>query len=272
VAGRLPGSQFFVAPPRRNSQKARMNEVTNENVATLDAIKAYLVGLITAAAPDHGSKVQLTYLGGAFSKEAGTTFEKHLNALAQAGVISMPISKRKMAPFLETFCADRVVVEKLPTGAFVVYPKGDTKNASDGDEIEAHVIGRPAALKFKRPVWAAFIRPLTHGKRFLNLEQIGFTDADEMPAGGNWKEIPAEFILGAAPDAAIDGSELQSRIEKWAITSETALSSLVVTPPVTTPTSRPLTTLLDLIDSLPPQVAATWSIPAAVLKHLRNAR
>lgn len=249
-----------------------MEEVANEQtpLASLEGIKGCLIGMIKTAATDDAPKVHLTYLGGEFAKLAGASFEKHLNDLASDGTISMPVSKRKMVPFFKTYCHDQVGVERLATGAFVAF----LKEGAEGVPAQAPAEQAPtrAPLKFKRPVWAAFIRPIAHGKRFLNLDQIGFTDQDAAPGDGSWKEIAPDFVLGAAPDAVIDGVEVQSRIESWARTVDVPLSQLILTPSTPASHGKSLSALLDLVDSLPPQIAASWSIPASVLKHLRHAR
>jgi hypothetical protein len=237
-------------------------------LASLESIKAYLAGVIVAAAHERGSKVQLTYVGGEFAKVAGATFEKHLNILATEGLISLPVSKRKMAPFIESFCKDLITLEKLPSGSFVVFP-ADSEAAQLAPPDES---ARRATLTFKRPVWAAFIRPLGAAKRFLNLENIGFTDADACPGEGTWKEIGAEYILGAETDAPIDGVDMQSRIERWAQEAGVSISTLVVARVKAPGPGRRLDALLEIIDTLPPALAISWTIPAAVLKHLRHAR
>lgn len=262
----------MVAYARCFSQKMRMEEVANEQspLASLEGIKGCLIGMIKTAATEAAPKVHLTYLGGEFAKLAGGSFEQHLNDLASDGSISMPVSKRKMVPFFKAYCHDQVGVERLPTGAFVAFLKNGAEGAPGAAPAEQTQTRAP--LKFKRPVWAAFIRPIATGRRFLNLDQIGFTDQDAPPSDGNWKEIGADFVLGAAPDAVIDGVDVQSRIESWARAADVSLSHLILTASTPATHSKSLSALLDIIDSLPPQVAASWSIPALVLKHLRHAR
>lgn len=254
------------------SQKHRMEEVANEQspLASLEGIKGCLIGMIKTAATPAAPKVHLTYLGGEFAKLAGGSFEQHLNDLASDGSISIPVSKRKMVPFFKTYCHDQVGVERLDTGAFVAFLKEGGEEAAVVAPAEQAATRAP--LKFKRPVWAAFIRPIGQGRRFLNLDQIGFTDQDTQPPESNWKEIPANFVLGAAPDAPIDGVDVQSRIESWARAADVPLSHLILSAATPSTHGKSLSALFDIIDALPPQVAASWSIPASVLKHLRHAR
>lgn len=249
-----------------------MEKLANEQLplASLEGIKGCLIEMIKAAATPAAPKVHLPYLGGEFAKLAGGSFEQHLNALASDGSISIPVSKRKMVPFIKTFCHDQVGVERKDTGAFVVFLKDGVEGAAMAPPTEYPSTRAP--LKFKRPVWAGFIRPIAQGRRFFNLDQIGFTDQDAPPTDGNWKEIAGEFVLGAAPDAAIDGVDVQSRIEKWARQAAVPLSYLVQAAAAPSTHGKSLSALLDIIDALPPQVAASWSIPASVLKHLRHAR
>lgn len=248
-----------------------MEEVANEQspLASLEGIKGCLIGILKDAATPAAPKVHLTYLGGKFAKSAGSSFEQHLNNLASDGVISMPVSKRKMVPFFKAYCQDQVGVDHLETGAFVAF----LKDSVEGTPVPAldEQLSMRAPLKFKRPVWAAFIRPIGQGRRFLNLDQIGFTDQEAPPSDGNWKEIAPNFVLGAAPDATIDGVDLQLKIKNWARAADVPLSHLIQTAATPSTRGKSLGALLDIIDALPPQVAASWSIPASVLKHLRHA-
>lgn len=221
--------------------------------------------MVTAAAKSRGPKVELTYVGGEFRRLAGMPFERHLTILAEEDVLTIPKSHRKLADFIEAYCHEFIARERSSAGTWLVFPT-EHKGAAD-----AHVPspGPTAMLRFKPAVWAAFVRPLNAGHRYLNLEQIGFTDNDGAPTSGLWKEIGREYILGVEQDAPVDGPAVQDRIEAWAGASAVPLSALTIS--TTKGVDRPLKQLLDLIDMLPPEVAANWSIPAAVLKHLARA-
>ncbi len=235
-------------------------------LASIDSIKAYLAGVVTAAAGNRGPKVQLTYVGGEFRKLTGVPFERHLNDLAEQETFSVPKDKRKLAGFVQSYCRDLIGMERSDAGTWLVFPVGHAGTT----EAEAPATGT-AMLRFKPAVWAAFIRPIAAAHRYLNLDPIGFTDVDDAPASGNWKEIAQDFVLGLPADAAVDGARVQSLIEAWAAASSVPISSLIVT--AKTPDPAPaLRKLLDLIDLLPLELAASWSIPAAVLKHLARTR
>ena len=251
-----------------------MTQLRLENLTTVENIKAFLAGLVVSAFEARGNApVRLTYVGGEFAKIVGVTFEKQLNSLADSGQLSLPRSRRKLAQFVVAYCSDIFDITENPAGVYFVAPKGYGEGASPEPTGSSQ-----ASLRFHRAVWAAFIRPIDDKRRFLNLDQIGFTDAFEKPALGNWREIPKAAVLGAARGAKVDGAELQARIEQWAADSDVPISRLVIA-------SKPLRQggyagegvgqlgkLLDLIDALPVQVAAQWSIPATVLKHLRDKR
>jgi hypothetical protein len=234
-------------------------------LASIDNIKAWLAGVVrTASDARNGAPVMLTFVGGEFVKAAGATFEKHMTALADQGLVAVPKSRRKLAPFVEVYCDDILVTEASAAGSVLVLPRDPHGGAP--------VAAAAATLRFHRAVLTAFIRPLEGKRRFLNLDQIGFTDVAERPPGERWKEIDAKFVLGADPKAAIDGAALQARIEEWAQGADVPISRLVVKTPPTREVGGHFTQLLEIIDALPPAIADQWSIPAAVLKHLRHQR
>lgn len=239
-----------------------------ETLSTMESIKSYLVGLVDAAFDSRaGEPVRLTYVGGEFAKTVGVPFEKHVTALAERNQIAVPKTRRKLAPFVEAYCDDIFKLIKDPAGVYFVSPL----SRGEGSAPRPGVAHTPAALRFHRAIWAAFIRPLEGKRRFLNLEKLGFTDAGDRPEGANWQEIEERFILGLASGAPVDGSELQARIEEWARNAGVPISHLVIGAKPPRERSRQLEQLFEIIDALPTPLAASWSIPAAVLKHLRNA-
>lgn len=260
-----------MALAQRSSQKSAMtapNAEPLEPLTSVDTIKAFLAGLVVSAINVKGPKVQLTVIGGEFAKITGAPFEKHLNTLAEQGLIAVPKPKRKLATFVESYCQELIGMERSATGTWLVFPlerAGEQPTITTAPSLSS-------SLRFKPAVWAAFIRPIAAAHRFLNLEQIGFTDSDEQPAGGTWREIDRELVVGAELGAPVDGEEVQARIERWAASASVPLSALTVAPTRVRDLSRPLEQLLDIIDGLPMPLLASWSIPAAVLKHLRQAR
>lgn len=252
---------------RHSGAMSNAAEDPRDALSSLDSLKAYLAGVVTVAANSRGPKVELTYVGGEFRRLAGMTFERHLTVLAEEKVLSVPKPKRKLADFIEAYCSELISRERSEAGTWLVYP---AQHGGTDAHAPSTKVGGPAALRFKPAVWAAFIRPLKSGHRYLNLEQIGFTDNDGAPTGGLWKEIDPAHILGAEQNEPVDGTAVQSQIEAWANAAGVPLSTLLVS--TAKEPARPLKQLLELIDMLPPEVSATWSIPALVLKHLARAR
>ena len=243
-----------------------------EHLSSIDSIKIYLTGLVDAAFDDRkGAPVRLTFVGGEFARRVGVPFERHLNALADCEKIALPKARRRLAHFVEAYCKDIFAITEKPAGVYFVAPFG----ADGSDPI---VVSAPAQLRFHRAVWAAFIRPLDGKRRFLNLDKVGFTDAAEMPSLGNWLEIAENYVLGAPSDAPVDGIEVQRRVEQWANDSGAPVSKLIIAPKPERAAAHPrggsgqLEQFLAIVDALPPAVAASWSIPVTVLKHLRDAR
>ncbi|TFW13998.1 hypothetical protein EGY25_01960 [Brevundimonas intermedia] len=249
-----------------------MTASQSEFLATLcsiEAINAFLVGVVrTASDARAGEPVILTFVGGEFVRSSGTTFDRHLTTLVDQGLLSIPKSRRKLAPFIEYYSTDFLSLSANPPGNYFVVPK-QTVGPDAGQPLRHAEV---TTLRFHRAVWAAFIRPLDGKRRFLNLDQIGFTDADAPPSSGSWKEINPDFVLGVSADTTIDDADLQHRIEAWASKEGVQVSKLLRTSAPTRTSSDRLTQLLDLIDLLPPEIAMDWSIPASVLKHLRAAR
>lgn len=240
----------------------------SQTLSTIESIKIYLTGLVASAFDAaHEKPVRLTYIGGEFAKSVHMPFEKYVTTLAEREQITVPIMRRKLAPFVANYCNDVLRLTRDDGGVYFVSPLA----SNEVDKSQVSVVQTPAQLRFHRAVWAAFIRPL-EGRRFLNLDKIGFTDSATEPQDGDWREIESRFILGLAPNAPVDGTLLQKRIEEWALHAEIPISRLAVEAKFPNEQSRSLEQLFAIIDSLPTPLAATWSIPAAVLKHLRNAR
>lgn len=244
-----------------------MSDPAGQTPVSLESIKARLVSLVEAASKSgREGPVRLTYVGGEFAKETGVAFEKRLAMLAENGQVVVPKAKRKLAPFVHAYCSDVLELTRDPTGIFTISLRAAPDAIPTGPAPPA------PTFRFHRAVWAAFIRPIEGGKRFLNMDEIGFTNAATRPSAGNWCEIEARFVLGAASGAAVDGTALQKNIEEWARANDVDISRLVVQAPERRPRYGRLDQLLDIVDALPEAVAAGWAIPANVLRHLRDAR
>lgn len=248
-----------------------MTDVTAELsvfLSSTESIKIYLAGLVSVASDNRdGEPVRLTYVGGEFAKNVGVPFEKHVTALADSDQIAVPKTRRKLAPFVQGYCEDILALTENPSGVYFI----SLLSAHGSGASRSAATSVPATLRFHRAVWAAFIRPLDGKRRFLNLDRIGFTDAGEAPADGNWREIEERFILGLAPGVPVEGIELQERIERWTQEAQIPISRLVISAKPPREISRNLDQLFEIIDALPAPLISSWSIPAAVLKHLRDA-
>lgn len=267
-----PNSRILRGTDRVFGYKRLMSTIASELTETLssvESIKGYLAGLVGAASDNRdGAPVRLTYVGGEFAKNVGIPFEKHVTALAEQGQIAVPKAHRKLAPFAQALCKDIFTLTKEPAGVYFVSMLGAMQ-----DGAERPTVARaPSTLRFHRAIWAAFIRPLEGKRRFLNLDKIGFTNAAEMPSEGNWREIEERFVLGVDAEAPVDGALLQAQIEEWSRHAQVPMSRLVVGAKPIRETSRHFELLFEIIDALPAPLATVWTIPAAVLKHLRDTR
>ena len=123
---------------------------------------------------------------------------------------------------------------------------------------------------YKRPVWAAFVRPLPVGyRRFLNVEDMEFKDAERKPPGPAWKEIQKELIAGIPIDQPIDGPLVQANIGKWSELTGTDLGILASEGGTERNSGPSIYDLYRIISALPADVSARWSIPADVIRYLR---
>jgi hypothetical protein len=76
-------------------------------------------------------------------------------------------------------------------------------------------------------------------------------------------------ILGAAADEEVDSRAVHRAINAWLV--RTGVNADVVTVKQRPQRALPrLEQLIALIESLPPEVAATWQIPATVLTSLKD--
>jgi hypothetical protein len=237
-----------------------------DTLTSIESIRTYLAGAVGAASQARsGSPVRLTFIGGEFRKSVGAPFEEHVNRLADRGLVSLPRSRRKLAPFVETHCRDLLSLQEEAGGIHFVSPA-----VAPPPGEQQHTSSAVAPLRFNRAVWAAFIRPLEGRRRFLNLDKIGFTDAADPPPGGDWREIEPRFVLGLPAHAPIDGDKLQAHIVEWAAQAGVPLSVLLLEQKASVRKRTRLDQLLDVVDLLPQSIAASWVIPVSVLTYLRD--
>jgi hypothetical protein len=234
----------------------------------LEDVRSTLLEIVTHGLANRPDGVHLTYVGAEFAKRKNVAFEQYLNILAVQGKVALPPSSRKMVPFIERFCSDLFDIKHPKTGTELLQLRPAADRQSDP----------VAALpnhKYKKGVWAAFIRPLaTDYRRFLNMENLGFTDVKRKPPGEVWLEIKREFISETPIDEPIDGPLVQGRISDWALSNHVDLDALIdSSPSASFDRKRPsVRDLVRIIKAMPPEVAAKWEIPAEVLLHLEVGR
>lgn len=231
----------------------------------LEDVRSTLVEIVTRGLENRPDGVHLTYVGSEFARRKNVAFEQYLNFLAIQGRLDVPSSARKMVPFIDRYCGDLFEVDHPKTGTELLRLKRTQDKRTE-------ITIQPAPNhKYKKPVWAAFIRPLAADyRRFLSIDNFGFTDAKRKPAGDVWVEIKRDFISETPIEEPIDGPLVQARISEWAIENNVDLNVLVDSSPTASfDRAKPSTRdLVRIIRALPPQVAAKWLIPAEVLLTL----
>jgi hypothetical protein len=182
----------------------------SESLSSIESIKIYLAGLVGAASDSRrGEPVRLTYVGGEFAKNVGVPFEKHVTALADCERIAVPKARRKLTPFVQSYCEDIFTVTESPPGVYFVAPVTPKEGGAD----RSMAARAPSTLRFHRAIWAAFIQPLDGKRRFLNLDRIGFTDASEAPREGTGarSKIALSSALHRGPRSTAPSSSLVLR-------------------------------------------------------------
>ena len=245
---------------RRTPQPGLSSIGENDGVA---AVKERLLEACREAERERPAPYHLTRVGNLFSKSAGVPFEQFVNFQVLQQAANIPPSKRKMAPFIQAYCRDELVLVHAENGDVTVSFKRDP--TASKETVPRNVI-------YQKPVWVAFIRPIAPGKRrYLKVgENTGFVDlgpADSPEPG--WLEIMPSDTLGAAPDAKVDPAAVQNNLAAWLQRVGLDPAAIEVKPTNPRTLSR-LETLYGLIDSLPTHVVERWQIPASVLAHLRD--
>lgn len=198
-------------------------------------------------------------VGVVFRQRVGVPFEQFVTFQVLQNGVQIPNPKRKMLPFIQEYMTDQVEVMIRENG---------TATAKLIEEP-------PVALDmpvYQKSVWVAFLRPIKpRMRRFLKLDDhVGFTD---LPAGTQpqpqWVEVLATDTLGAGPTDEVNAVTVHQAIQAWLERTGTELSKVVVRPSSAGLSSR-LQQLLEIIETLPADVAARWEIPATVLLHLKD--
>lgn len=252
-----------VRPPRgwwRSKEEPVVDETSE-----LEAIRKPLLEAVRLADQERPGAAHMPQVGLYFRKLTDVPFEQFVNLRVLQFGAKIPNPKRKMVPFIQAYLADEVELTVQGNGTTTV----KLKSKPAQPDAEPATTGAPI---YQRSVWVAFIRPLPAGhRRFVKLgEHLGFTDlpAATAPEAGWLEVLPAE-ILGAAADEEVDSRAVHRAINAWLV--RTGVSAEAVTVKQRPQRSRArLDQLIALIESLPPEVAATWQIPASVLISLKD--
>ena len=231
----------------------------------LEDVRSTLIEIAQEGSTARPDGVALTYIGSEFVKRKNAPFEQYMNFLAVQNGLNIPSSARKMIPFIRTYCSDIFVIEHTATGTDLLKLKGEIAPA-----VDEKVVSAPN-FKYKKAVWAAFIRPLPDGfKRYLDMDTLGFTDGKRKPPGGVWLEIKREFITETPMSEPIDGPLVQAKIGAWVSDNNVNVEVLLDRSPAGQFERPSLADLMRIIDSLPDHVTRGWTIPAEVLRHLKG--
>jgi hypothetical protein len=238
------------------------------SIAAIEEIKAILLHIVRDGLKDRPDGVHLTWVGGEFARRKAAPFEQYVNFLVMRDSAPIPLSARKMAPFIQKYCLDVFDLRQLAEQTYVV-------RLTTSSSVPSNNAGEPTptveSKKFKRGIWPAFIRPIEEGKRrFVNLDQFVFTDAARKPRG-NWMEVGSQFVASLSADAPVDSLGIQTKISAWADDNGVLIDNLLATDIETANEGPSVSDLIRIIHGLPHSVSQNWSIPADVLRHLRNA-
>jgi hypothetical protein len=235
-----------------------------EDQQALDEVRSTLLEITRDGLQSRPDGVLLTYVGTEWVKRKNAPFEQYLTILAIQQKLNAPPAARKMVPFIQSYCSDLFELSKTQSGIEVLRLKDSDQsdNAVRATTFSNH--------KFKKAVWAAFLRPLPEGyKRFLSIDTLGFTDVKRKPGGGVWVEIPRDLITETPMDQPIDGPLVQARVTEWIERNNLDVEVLLDLTPAGDFGRPTLGDLIRIIDALPETVSARWMIPADVLRNLR---
>ncbi len=235
----------------------------------LEEVRSALLEIVSEGLDGRPAGVHLTYVGAEFARRKNAPFEQFINVLAVQDKLNVPNSARKMVPFIEKYCSDLFEIDRSVVGAELLKLKGPLVEIADFPAVAL------PGQKYKKAVWAAFIRPLSlEYRRFLSMDTLGFTDVKRKPTGDLWIEIRREFITETPIDRPINGPLVQARIGEWAAANSVNLDILVDSSPSGSfGSDKPhITDLIRIISALPPEVAARWMIPSEVLLNLQVGR
>jgi hypothetical protein len=236
-----------------------------EDQPAIEEIRNLLVAIVQEGLKARPEGVHLTYIGAEFAKRVNAPFEQYLNVLAVQQKLDVPISCRKMAPFIQRYCVDLFDLVKNPDGSVLLRSK---QGLHDVEELPA---APPVYHRFKKAFFVAFIRPLREdARRFLNLDTLGFTDAKRKPPGEVWLEISRQYITETPIDEPIDGAAVQGKVADWIEDNGLESDVFIDHSHKASSADGALEDLLKIIDSLPSDVCSRWSIPAEVLRALRR--
>lgn len=247
-----------------------MEEATPDALPNaVEEVRNTLMQIVQDGSQQRPEGVHLTWLGGEFARRKSAPFEQYVNFLVMRDNAAIPLTSRKMAPFIARYCSDLFELAQLAEQTYTVRLRQTPSDASSVLPEKAE--GNQESRKFKRGIWPAFIRPLEEGRRrFINLDQFIFTDAVRKPRG-SWKEVKSEYIASISADLPVDSLKIQGAIAQWAEDNEVEVDHLLASDIDNANEGPSVSDLIRIIHGLPHSVSANWDIPADVLRHLRNA-
>jgi hypothetical protein len=232
----------------------------------IEDVRLTLQEIVRAGLETRPNGVHLTYIGSEFIRRKRAPFEQYLTVLSINGDISIPVQDRKLTQFIEKHCKDILSISKNEKESLLISIKDENLEKSLLSNSEASPTS--ADYRFKKSVWAAFVRPLPEGfQRYLSLDNFGFTDAKEKP-DGTWLEIEKLHINETPTTEAIDGPKTQALIQDWSSKNKISMKTLIEPARSKRNSQSDLDSLLGIIERLPSELAQRWLIPADVLKHL----
>jgi hypothetical protein len=231
-------------------------------------VRDTILGIVRGGIEQRPDGVHLTFVGAQFARIKGLSFEQYMGFLDYSKRAIIPIEQRKLLPFISSNLGDFLsIVRDSETGSekVVMLHQPDPKSAG----LSSFAIS--STTRFKRPVWAAFVRPLPEGyRRFVNLGDVTFKDASRKPNGTDWIEVEAQYIVQTPVGEAINGPLVQANIGEWAREKSIDIENFVSDESSDLLSGASLSDLVKIIRALPIDVTQRWSIPADVFRHLKT--
>lgn len=242
-----------------------------------------------------GQGILLQELGGRFSRKFGASFQDYLDYLSVASKAEIAKGLRKMLPFIRVYCSNvRLEISDNDKTRVFAWPKskgesggfsipavrGDLKESISSDAVKQEsTTGTVEQVKYVRPFWVAFIRPVQQGQmRFVtDSPKIFFKDFDfeQFPVGSEWKKIEQKYIVGAAEGEFADPDMIANNISSWAKDNSINLAPFLDRGGHKKDHERAINAgekLSAFLESMPPELVRRISMPGDVILHLLQSK